>query len=87
LAIWGCRCPRLASRCLKVGGNSWLVEELMDDLMALPASLSGRLYQLRCTQNQRCFREPATERSTRYRLAWGHAGIAWIAVLGLDGGR
>lgn len=87
MAIWGCRSARLASRCLKSRGNSSLVGVLMDDLMALLASLSGPLYRLRSTQNQRCFLEPAAERLARYRLALGQADIAWIDVLGLDGGR
>lgn len=34
-------------------GDKSLLEELMDDFMALLASFSGRLYQLRSKQNQR----------------------------------
>ncbi|MDT2009861.1 hypothetical protein FXW78_50335 [Rhodococcus opacus] len=38
--------------CVRHGDTS-RVEELMDDIMALLASLSGRFYPLRSKQNQR----------------------------------
>jgi predicted site-specific integrase-resolvase len=43
-------------------GDKSLVEELMDDFMALLASFSGRFHQLRSTQNQRRLLEVAATR-------------------------
>jgi predicted site-specific integrase-resolvase len=39
-----------------------LTEELMDDFMALLASFSGRFYQLRSKDNQRCLLDVARDR-------------------------
>ncbi|MFC9762768.1 MULTISPECIES: hypothetical protein [Rhodococcus] len=41
---------------LREHGDKALVEELMDDFMALLASFSGRYYQLRSKRNQRRLR-------------------------------
>ena len=41
---------------LREQGDKSLVEELMDDFMALLASFSGRFYQLRSKRNQRRLR-------------------------------
>lgn len=46
-------------------GDKSLVEELMDDFMALVASFSGRLYQLRSTRNQHRLLDAAGERLAR----------------------
>lgn len=43
-------------------GDRSLLEELMDDFMALLASFSGRFYQLRSKRNQRRLLEAAGER-------------------------
>ena len=43
-------------------GDKSLLEELMDDFMALLASFSGRFYQLRSRRNQRRLLEAARER-------------------------
>ncbi|BCJ84657.1 hypothetical protein [Mycolicibacterium sp. TY81] len=43
-------------------GDKSLLEELMDDFMALLASFSGRFYQLRSRQNQQRLLEAAAIR-------------------------
>jgi predicted site-specific integrase-resolvase len=43
-------------------GDTSLLEELMDDFMALLASFSGRIYQLRSKHNQRRLLDAAGER-------------------------
>ena len=43
-------------------GDKSLLEELMDDFMALLASFSGRFYQLRSKRNQRRLLDGAGER-------------------------
>lgn len=47
---------------LRERGDKSLVEELMDDFMALLASFSGRFYQLRSKQNQQRLLEAARDR-------------------------
>lgn len=47
---------------LRDRGDKSLVEELMDDFMALLASFSGRFYQLRSKQNQRKLLDDAARR-------------------------
>lgn len=46
-------------------GDKSLLEELMDDFMALLASFSGRFYQLRSKRNQHRLLDAASERLTR----------------------
>lgn len=46
-------------------GDKSLLEELMDDFMALLASFSGRFYQLRSRQNQQRLLDAAAERLER----------------------
>ncbi len=43
-------------------GDKSLLEELMDDFMALLASFSGRVYQLRSKENQQRLLDAARER-------------------------
>jgi predicted site-specific integrase-resolvase len=43
-------------------GDKSLLEELMDDFMALLASFSGRFYQLRSKRNQQRLLDAASER-------------------------
>lgn len=47
---------------LRERADKSLVEELMDDFMALLASFSGRFYQLRSKQNQQRLLDAAKER-------------------------
>ena len=47
---------------LREQGDTSLVEDLTDDFMALLASFSGRVYQLRSKQNQRRFLDDAAAR-------------------------
>ncbi|MCQ4120586.1 hypothetical protein [Rhodococcus tibetensis] len=47
---------------LREHGDKSLVEELMDDFMALLASFSGRFYRLRSKQNQRRLLDDAAAR-------------------------
>lgn len=47
---------------LRERGDKSLVEELMDDLLALLASFSGRFYQLRSKQNQQRLLDAARDR-------------------------
>ncbi|TQC39153.1 hypothetical protein EEB14_57870 [Rhodococcus sp. WS4] len=47
---------------LRDKGDKSLAEELMDDFMALLASFSGRLYQLRSKQNQHRLLDDAAAR-------------------------
>jgi putative resolvase len=47
---------------LRDRGDTSLVEELMDDFMALLASFSGRFYQLRSKQNQQRVLDAARDR-------------------------
>jgi putative resolvase len=46
-------------------GDTSLLEELMDDFMALLASFSGRFYQLRSKENQRRLLDAAGQRLSR----------------------
>jgi putative resolvase len=46
-------------------GDKSLLEELMDDFMALLASFSGRFYQLRSKRNQQRLLDAASERLAR----------------------
>jgi putative resolvase len=50
---------------LRERGNRSLLEELMDDFMALLASFSGRFYQLRSKRNQQRLLDAASERLGR----------------------
>ncbi|MFV8160894.1 hypothetical protein ACNQVK_01955 [Mycobacterium sp. 134] len=43
-------------------GDEYLLEELMDDFMALLASFSGRFYQLRSRLNQQRLLDAAARR-------------------------
>jgi predicted site-specific integrase-resolvase len=46
-------------------GDKSLLEELLDDFMALLASFSGRFYQLRSRQIQRSLLDAAAQRLER----------------------
>jgi hypothetical protein len=57
-----CRRSALQSRSCETRGGTSLVEELMDDVMARLASLSGRLYRRRSTQKYHRLRGDAAAR-------------------------
>lgn len=68
----GDRAPRYLSVCrvsveaLREYGGKSVLEELMDDFMAMLASFSGRFYQLRSQQNQQRVLDAAARRLSGY---------------------